>query len=1173
MSLRMLAAVITAQFFATISVGQQFDRRSRDEPEVVIESGGRVGTADVLRFTPDGEFLLAAGDDKVVRVWPHSAAGLDTTPEQSRTLRWRGWRDQLGGIKAIAVSPDGQRVAVGGYGLKISSVAILSRETGATLAMTWPRTRVGSYHDAVTAIAFHPDGKRVGFGTADGTLWLWNPTPLSPSEGDRFWNAPACAGRFTNPNTNQLNFPRNIRFSDAETMVAVSHLGQVVACDLRIKLTDDPAAPVPSCQTHFDINADLKVKYPVHLAEWTGDGAWLVVATKGPLVLLRSADGKQTVRLDLPQDHFARSLAVHPITGTVALGIGVALPAVPGESRFYSEPNDQIWIYERLVASKPVRPKKLPHAGRVEAMTFHPTDNRLAIAGGDADEVTLLDLARPDHPVSVIRGAGRRLFAMSLSESGDVVAVKSARNPTATDPNDRGMGDWARFSLLRFAPTADVNAKLLTPINAMHGWEINPDATSRFVWHAEHVKQDGTRSRLRLGLDPDLDQAPTCFTFLPGIDGKPVRLLVGHYYGCSLFELMPENVVAHPLTGVMELPRSKLFIGHGAEVNSIVADKTGTWFVTAGADQTVAAWSLADWKEQPALGASFLVDNGQLVVRAVDVGSPAWEAGLSRGDQIELLARGGEVVYDRRAKRDAVGTPEQAIGILGKPQSGVELFFGWVTALGERRGTPTRLKQRPLWKWFPAFDPRGRLADSILWMWHGSYYFTASLHGDRYIGWHVNAPEVSGTPAFHPLEQYKHLFLRPDVITKLLETRSVAEALKEADGVNPVRRSFRTVEPTPIRLNLATTTVRPAGVGVTINVNPLGKNPDLLPERVELWINDYRFRAWAVKGLQSFAQELIIPATIFRAGENRVTAIAVNPLRGRAEATTTITNPATSPATSLWGFAVGINDYAGHRKASDGARAFGDLALARADATGFTKQLLTYRGPGKQFPTGDVRTLLDADAHRKAIITSLEELRNAAVKPDDVLVLFLAGHGDIRSPLGAEAPLAKSGVVPALPPESGRFYFCCPDYLPDRPRDTAVSGDELFEALAAVNCRKLVLLDTCHAGEVVEANILRRLIPNGQGPFVIASCDRGERSIEDVKLGHGVFTQAVIEAMGPKFRSADVNTDGILTPAELYDYLAVRVPELARAVRPGANQNPVCFPRQSQLPRVVLFRK
>ena len=138
---------------------------------------------------------------------------------------------------------------------------------------------------------------------------------------------------------------------------------------------------------------------------------------------------------------------------------------------------------------------------------------------------------------------------------------------------------------------------------------------------------------------------------------------------------------------------------------------------------------------------------------------------------------------------------------------------------------------RPLWKWFPAFDDRDRMTDSLIWMWHGSYYYTASLHGDRMVGWHVNHPDVGGTPSFQPLERYKHLFLKPAAIAKLLSTRSVAEALKEAAGGNVLRRSFREVEPAPVELGLGQTVVRGNVVNVNVAVNALGNNPDLLLDR------------------------------------------------------------------------------------------------------------------------------------------------------------------------------------------------------------------------------------------------------------------------------------------------------------------------------------------------------
>ena len=177
--------LLTALFllaFVSSSRAQQTDRRARDEPEIVVEAGGRVGTADALLFSPDGKFLLAGGDDKVVRVWPHGEKGLDP---KSQTLRWRAWREQRGGIKTIAISPDGKRVAIGGYGMKPSTVAVLDRETGALLGLTWPKVRPGiDSFGTVTTVAFHPDGKRVGFGTADGSLWFWEPEALPEPDKD-----------------------------------------------------------------------------------------------------------------------------------------------------------------------------------------------------------------------------------------------------------------------------------------------------------------------------------------------------------------------------------------------------------------------------------------------------------------------------------------------------------------------------------------------------------------------------------------------------------------------------------------------------------------------------------------------------------------------------------------------------------------------------------------------------------------------------------------------------------------------------------------------------------------------------------------------------------------------------------------------------------------------------
>src|SRR6516165_5654015 len=84
----------------------QADRFGRFEPGLIVETGARMGACDVVTFTPDGQFLLAVGDDKVVRIWKHTGQGLDPQPVQ--ILRWSIFREQRGNIYALALSPDAE---------------------------------------------------------------------------------------------------------------------------------------------------------------------------------------------------------------------------------------------------------------------------------------------------------------------------------------------------------------------------------------------------------------------------------------------------------------------------------------------------------------------------------------------------------------------------------------------------------------------------------------------------------------------------------------------------------------------------------------------------------------------------------------------------------------------------------------------------------------------------------------------------------------------------------------------------------------------------------------------------------------------------------------------------------------------------------------------------------
>jgi uncharacterized caspase-like protein len=199
-----------------------------------------------------------------------------------------------------------------------------------------------------------------------------------------------------------------------------------------------------------------------------------------------------------------------------------------------------------------------------------------------------------------------------------------------------------------------------------------------------------------------------------------------------------------------------------------------------------------------------------------------------------------------------------------------------------------------------------------------------------------------------------------------------------------------------------------------------------------------------------------------------------------------------------------------------------------------------------------VQLLPNAEGNRAEVLQTLDQIAKAA-KPDDLMVLVLSGHGDF---LTTPAPNGKKPI--------STFVFCGPNYKRDQFQLTGIDHKTLYAKLAAINCRKIVFLDACHSGEAA-FNPVRSLTPGGQGPIIIAACDRSELAYEDPKYQNGLFTFAVLRAMNDKFGEADLNQDGVLDAGELYASIIRQMPELLRSIGKADDlQNPQIFPRNPE---------
>jgi hypothetical protein len=191
------------------------------------------------------------------------------------------------------------------------------------------------------------------------------------------------------------------------------------------------------------------------------------------------------------------------------------------------------------------------------------------------------------------------------------------------------------------------------------------------------------------------------------------------------------------------------------------------------------------------------------------------------------------------------------------------------------------------------------------------------------------------------------------------------------------------------------------------------------------------------------------------------------------------------------------------------------LRFAHKDALDLAKTWKAQAGGLYRKVFGE--SLTNEGATRSEILAALDRLAERAHKGDTVIV-SLSGHG---------------GLTPIR--RSAEWYFVTHDFDPARSDETKLSEAVLRERLTKLTQRGvtvILVLDTCFSGAFYVGE---------SGVVVFAACSGSQLSFEDGFLQNGLFTRAMIEALGGK---ADTNGDGVVTLAELEQYVTTRVAQM-----------------------------
>lgn len=519
--------------------------QAQDAPDfhLDLDTGGHSARVTDLAFTPDGEDLVSASDDKTIRIWDwRSGVSL-------RTIRGYLGNGNDGKIFAVAVSPDGKTIAAGGYfgpGLgdkpPYGDIRLFDFATGKMKAVL----RAADY--AIYDLAFSPDGRTLAAGGGDGVVYLWQPDGQSATGWTLDKKLDADSWHID-----------KLAFAAQGTRLAAT------TTDNGIRLWDVAKGEAIALPAEAEPLRDVSV-----MALATSlDGSLFATGSKdGQVQIWRAADG--TLARAMPRQDFLIGSLTFAKDGLLIASCGyrcadkhrsVVLNTGTGEkARDYAG-----------------------HDGTVYASAANADGSLVAAAGGTRNAIQVWDPATGDRK-ALLQGSGEPVTAVGIDAASGAIAWGNA-NPCperVACPEELGALD-KKLELPTAERFFDDPQQLTEPASfaraamtdgqwSLHATAGGKDALDNAVLEIGH----GGEVVRRIENDATNGFAHSAFTLID--DG--LGLITGGNDGT----LLEYKTATARVSGE--------FTGHTGEINAMVASRKAGLLVTGSADQTLRLWNL-----------------------------------------------------------------------------------------------------------------------------------------------------------------------------------------------------------------------------------------------------------------------------------------------------------------------------------------------------------------------------------------------------------------------------------------------------------------------------------------------------------------------------------------------------------------------------------------------------
>ena len=442
--------------------------------------------------------------------------------------------------------------------------------------------------------------------------------------------------------------------------------------------------------------------------------------------------------------------------------------------------------------------------------------------------------------------------------------------------------------------------------------------------------------------------------------------------------------------------------------------------------------------------------------------------------------------------------------------------------------------------------------------WTPEGYYTASVNGDKYVGWHINQGE-NRSALYYPASRFSKQFYSPEIVAKYLETGgNIKEAIRLVNLERPRQKKIEktTVSdignilppavffqiPDQMDVTAQQNSIRIKAVAKAINDEPITDIWLLVNGRRISESRGIGVKAQTSKKIAGLRAEIDVMVPLTQT-DNKISAIASNQhtqsepeiinVKWKTKTVGTVAGTQDIHKPDLYLLSIGVSKYEQSQYSLD---------YAHKDAEGIASVL--DRQAGKLYRKIHKRVLIDHKATQNDILDGLDWILKESTQKD-LSVIFVAGHG--------------------LKDDRGNYYFLPYDGHPDKLRRTGVKWFDFQDVLSSLPSKVIFLVDTCHSGDITGkrrgledmTSALRELVNAGSGVVVMTASTGKESSQERPGWGHGAFTKALIEGLDGK---ADFNGDQTVDVKELDLYISNRVKELTEGGQHPTTEIPRTMP-------------